>query len=113
MDLIYFYPTVYSPEKGSGEVVSDIGDAGMRSLSKAAFEKQATAFADSCSIYAPFCRQLDATYALTLSDEENDELFKYAVEQDATAAIDYYFKHCNNGRPFILAGHPSSGSRLM
>lgn len=85
----------------------------MRSLSKAAFEKQATAFADSCNIYAPFCRQLDATYALTLSDEENDELFKYAVEQDATAAIDYYFKHCNNGRPFILAGHPSSGSRLM
>ncbi|MCQ2400949.1 MAG: DUF3089 domain-containing protein [Lachnospiraceae bacterium] len=110
---MYFYPTVYSPDKGSGEVVSDIGDAGMRSLSKAAFEKQATAFADSCNIYAPFCRQLDATYALKLSDEENDELFKYAVEQDATAAIDYYFKHCNNGRPFILAGHPSSGSRLM
>lgn len=112
VDLVYFYPTVYSPSKDSGEVIADIDDAGMRSLSKAAFDKQATAFSESCNIYAPFYRQVDATYALTLTDEENEELLSYAVKQDATAAIDYYFKHYNKGKPFILAGH-SQGSETV
>ncbi len=31
---------------------------------------------------------------------------------DVTAALDYYFKNCNNGRPFIIAGH-SQGSAIL
>ena len=31
---------------------------------------------------------------------------------DGTAAFDYYIKHYNNGRPFILLGH-SQGSTVM
>ena len=108
VDAIYFYPTVYSPSKTDLNL-SSIDDAGMRRNALTAFKLQATAFSQECNVYAPFYRQLDATYALTLSDEENDALFHYAVSKDASGALDYYFEHYNNGRPFILAGH-SQGS---
>ena len=111
-DLIYFYPTVFSPEDGSASVIADIDDAGMRTMAAAAFDKQASAFAGSCNLYAPFYRQLDAAYSLTLSEQEHQALFGYAVSQDASAALDYYFGHYNNGRPFILAGH-SQGSETV
>ena len=112
VDLLYFYPTVFSPSDSSVSVIADIEDAGMRKMAAAAFDKQATAFAESCNIYAPFYRQLDATYSLTLSENEHKELFGYAAAQDASAALEYYFGHCNNGRPFILAGH-SQGSETV
>ena len=31
---------------------------------------------------------------------------------DITAALDFYFEHCNGGRPFIIAGH-SQGSAMI
>jgi hypothetical protein len=31
---------------------------------------------------------------------------------DIKAALDYFFEHCNNGRPFIIAGH-SQGSAMV
>ena len=109
-DLIYFYPTVYSPAADSGEVLAGIDDEDMRVKAAAALEKQATAFADSCNIFAPFYRQLDAVYALTLTDSETAELIRYSASQDAAEALDYYFEHFNSGRPFIIAGH-SQGSQ--
>jgi Protein of unknown function (DUF3089). len=112
VDLIYFYPTVFSPEDSSTSVISDIDDAGMRKLAAAALDKQATAFEASCNLYAPFYRQLDAAYSLTLAEDEHTELFAYAVSQDASSALDYYFEHYNGGRPFMLAGH-SQGSETV
>ena len=111
-DLIYFYPTVFSPEDSSASVISDIDDAGMRKLAAVMIDKQASAFETSCNLYAPFYRQLDAAYSLTLAKEEHEELFAYAVSQDASAALDYYFENYNDGRPFMLAGH-SQGSETV
>jgi len=31
---------------------------------------------------------------------------------DITSALDYYFEHCNDGRPFVIAGH-SQGSAIL
>jgi len=112
IDVIYYYPTSYTPEAGSGVVVSDIDDQNMKISARDWFDRQATIFDDTCNIYAPFYRQLDASYALTLTNEENDELFQYAASKDAADALDYYFKNYNNGRPFFLAGH-SQGSETV
>ncbi|MBQ4402434.1 MAG: DUF3089 domain-containing protein [Synergistaceae bacterium] len=46
--------------------------------------------------------------------EENRERrccdFRNALQRH-TAALDYYFENCNNGRPFIIAVH-SQGSMI-
>jgi len=109
VDVIFYYPTTYSPAEGSEEVIADIDDEGMRSGAQSCLESQASAFSQSCNVFAPFYRQVSGTYGLTLSNEENAELFEYAASRDAADALDYYFENYNNGRPFILAGH-SQGS---
>lgn len=109
VDVFYYYPTCYSPTSSSDLNLCSIDNQGMRAMADVVYAKQATAFEDYCNIYAPFYRQLDAGYALTLTNEENEELFHYAISKDATEALNYYFEHYNNGRPFILAGH-SQGS---
>jgi len=77
-----------------------------------AFSVQATAFETAGNIYAPYYRQDDAAYALSLSSEDLDKLVGGIPKTDAIAAFDYYIKNFNNGRPFILAGH-SQGSNVM
>jgi Protein of unknown function (DUF3089). len=108
VDAVYFYPTEYYPSETDFNL-SSIDNPGMRAGAMTTFKQQASVFNYECNVFAPFYRQLDAAYALTLSDEENEELFHYAVSKDASHALDYYFEHFNNGRPFILAGH-SQGS---
>jgi len=109
VDVIYYYPTCYVPSAESKVVVSDIDDAGMRAGAAKQLNSQASIFNDTCNVYAPFYRQLDANYGLTLDQNQFDELFSYAASKDAANALDYYFEHYNNGRPFFLAGH-SQGS---
>jgi hypothetical protein len=77
---------------------------------KLAFYKQATAFETVGNIYAPYYRQGDITYILSLSSlEERDKFVGGIPKSDIFAAFDYYIKHYNNGRPFIIASH-SQGS---
>ena len=44
--------------------------------------------------------------------EKQDPIVGGEPTTDALSAFDYYIKHLNNGRPFILAGH-SQGSNIM
>ena len=65
-------------------------------------------------IYAPYYRQADAVYTLTLPTlEERNAVIAGIPTLDAMAAFDYYIKHFNNGRPFILAGHSQGSAVLM
>lgn len=109
VDVVYFYPTCYTPAAGSTVVISDIDDSTMRAGAPKLLESQASIFKDNCNIFAPYYRQIDATFGLSLSESENDVLFAYAASKDAANALDYYFQNFNNGRPFFLAGH-SQGS---
>ena len=110
VDVVYYYPTCYNPADGSG-VVADITDEGMRTGAQGPLASQASVYADSCNVFAPYYRQISGAYALTITGEENATLFRYAASKDAAAALDYYFENLNNGRPFILAGH-SQGSEI-
>ena len=112
VDVIYFYPTAFNKADESAPDVADIDDAGMRETALHHFRTQATAFEEDCNIYAPFYRQISAPYSLTLSAQENDDLMRYSASQDPSYALDYYFEHYNNGKPFILAGH-SQGSQIL
>ena len=112
VDVVYFYPTAFNKTSDGAPEVSDIDDAGMRREAPNIYQLQATVFEENCNIYAPYYRQVSAPYSLTLSTEENEELMRYSASQDPAAALDYYFEHYNNGRPFILAAH-SQGAQIV
>ncbi len=111
VDVVYFYPTCYTPSSTSEPNLCSIENEGMRSGAADIFAEQATAFEEECNIFAPYYKQLSGTYALTLSNEDNETLMRYSASQDPTQALDYYFNNFNDGRPFILAGH-SQGSEI-
>lgn len=112
VDVFYLYPTAWQKVQDSDPNICDIDNPSMLAGSAAAFERSATAFETFANIYAPYYRQADAAYALTLPLPEHDALIAGIPTTDAVAAFDYYIKHYNDGRPFILAGH-SQGSNVL
>lgn len=108
VDVFYIYPSNYNPTEGQ-PAIGDIDDAGMHAGAQAIYQRQGTAFEPMCNVYAPYYRQVDARYCLTQTTETEWALIRYMASQDLTRALDYYFEHYNQGRPFILAGH-SQGS---
>lgn len=112
VDVIYFYPTTFNKASTDDPDISDINDTGMRTKAQNILRLQASVFQENCNIYAPFYRQISAPYALTLSQQDSDDLFRYCASQDPANALDYYFAHYNNGKPFIIAGH-SQGSAIL
>ena len=111
-DVIYFYPSNYTPAAGEPSI-GDIDNAGMRQGAQDIYQRQATAFKTSCNIFAPYYRQVDATFCLNLTTEQEWSLIRYQASQDLSRALDYYFKHWNNGKPFILAGHSQGSENLL
>jgi len=66
-DVFYIYPTAYSREASSDPNVCTVDNAGMMKSAHGAYARQAMAFNPSANIYAPYYRQIDATYQLGLS----------------------------------------------
>lgn len=99
VDVFYLYPTTYTPTDETNPSICAIDDTGMVKGAQTAFSRQATAFETVANIYAPYYRQDN------LSSVNREETIAGIPTTDAVAAFDYYIKHYNNGRPFILAGH--------
>lgn len=112
VDLIYFYPTAYSPESEADPVVCDINNTSMRSGAAEVFKTQATAFEPYSNVYTPFYRQIDAASLAGKTQKEMIEAENGEPKHDAFAALDYYFENYNEGRPYILAGH-SQGAMML
>ncbi|MBR5597669.1 MAG: DUF3089 domain-containing protein [Lachnospiraceae bacterium] len=107
-DVIYIYPTVYGKSSKTQDDVADIDDASMRVSAQKCAAAQASVFGEKCNIYAPYYRQFTVDSLLDLMDN-NPEALYYIAAQDLYPMLDYYFENCNEGRPFLLAGH-SQGS---
>lgn len=113
VDVFYLYQTAWQKVSPSDPNINEIDNASMLQGSNAAFARTATVFETVGNIYAPYYRQADALYILTQpTPAERDQVIAGAPTIDAVAAFDYYIKHFNNGRPFILASH-SQGSMVM
>ncbi len=109
VDVFYVYPTSYRKADASSSDIAEVTDPGMRQGAQSAYDRQATAFEDTANIFAPYYRQADATYALTLPQPEHVQVIEGAPLIDVTAAFEYYIEHFNGGRPFMLVAH-SQGS---
>jgi hypothetical protein len=111
VDIFYLYPTVWSKINKNDPNICEVNYPAMVKNAKIAFAIQATVFETVGNIYAPYYRQADASI-LSLPMEEQVKLEAGIPAGDVIAAFDYYIKHYNNGRPYILAGH-SQGSDML
>ena len=116
VDTIYIYATEYimgSFEAGAPDYAT-LDNAEMVQGAAEEYAIHASAFADSTNVFMPFYRQCGLRYAGEVVGKTGD--FNNAISgmpyDDITAALDYYFKNCNGGRPFIIAGH-SQGSAMV
>ncbi len=111
VDVFYLYPSalIATDPNGPPEICA-IDDPNMIHGAQSAFARQATAFQNTANIYAPYYRQL--ALSLTMPSAEREQLVSGIPTEYATEAFDYYIKHYNNGRPFILAAH-SQGANIL
>ncbi|MFA8450115.1 MAG: DUF3089 domain-containing protein [Bacteroidales bacterium] len=108
-DVFYVYPTVSDNDSFN----MDIENKDERALAMGVFKSQASVFAPSAQIYAPYYRQM--TKALELNDDEDplqNLYFKYG-ERDVINAFKHYMENYNEGRPFIIAGHSQGTMTLI
>jgi len=112
VDVFYLYPSEYTKADPSAPIIGPIDDPGMMKGAGVALQRQAWAFRTFANIYAPYYRQADAASRAALPQPEQVKIVAGAPTQDGIAAFDYYVRHFNHGRPFILAGH-SLGSNVM
>lgn len=112
VDVFYLYPTCWTKDDPSDPNICAIDNQSMLAGAAAAYNRQATAFEPVGNVYAPYYRQADGQYALSLPPDERDELIGGIPASNAEAAFDYYLKHYNHGRPFVLVGH-SQGAQVL
>lgn len=112
VDVFYLYPTSWQKGPNDGNYCA-VDNVSMIKGAIGAFSRQATAFLPVGNIYAPYYRQADATYTLSMPTiAQQDEAVRIIPAADGVAAFNYYLEHYNKGRPFILAGH-SQGSNVL
>ena len=112
VDVFYLYPTCWQKVDSTASNICDIDNASMLAGAPPEFARQATAFETYANVFAPYYRQADANYTLSLPEDQREKVIGGIPTSDAVAAFGYYIQHYNQGRPFILAGH-SQGSNVL
>ncbi len=112
VDVFYVYPTAWYKSDSLEPNFCAVDHPMMLNGSRNAFDKQATAFETAGNIYAPYYRQADAGYTLSLPTDERWAVIDSIPAKDVIAAFDYYINNYNNEKPFILVGH-SQGAQVL
>ncbi|MBQ9433530.1 MAG: DUF3089 domain-containing protein, partial [Synergistaceae bacterium] len=113
VDTFFIYPTEYMGFNEGDPDYAPFDNAEMREGAAACYMMQASAYEDSTNVFMPYYRQASLKHAGEIWSKgvDRDEVFSGIPYSDITSALDYYFMHYNNGRPFIIAGH-SQGSAI-
>ena len=112
VDTFFVYPTVYINPSPDAPAIIPVDDVMLRAGVKNNYKQAPALFEDLTNLYEPFYRQTNLM-ALARKSPEESLLFQLREQRtDVYAALDYYFEHYNQGRPFILAGH-SQGSIML
>ena len=108
IDVFYVYPTIYGDKNPTN---MDIYNEGLRDKAMRSFKKQTGVYTDG-NIFAPFYRQVSMAVLDPNKDTYKNKNFLLGYK-DVSRAFEYYLKHLNNGRPFILAGHSQGSMGLI
>lgn len=101
VDVFYVHPTIYQrgPLWNASLEMKNIN----RRVDKYPVRLQASVFNESCRVYTPRYRQ--AVVKVFYHKSEDGEKALDLAYSDVKRAFEYYLKHYNQGRPFIIAGH--------
>ena len=113
VDVFYVYPTAWLRPPGYEPISCPIDYPMMRAGARSVYSRNATAFETTGNLFAPFYSQLDAAYVLSQPAAERWDAVRKIPAKDVIEAFDYFIKHLNQGRPFILAGHSQGSMSLM
>ncbi|MDR2782372.1 MAG: DUF3089 domain-containing protein [Treponema sp.] len=111
VDVFFLYPTSWRAAYGEYPIAG-INNTDMRHWANYYLKTRASAFETAGNIYAPFYRQLDASFVVAQQPVDGIGYFGGVPLTDVAAAFDCYLEHYNKGKPFILVGH-SQGSFVM
>ncbi len=111
VDVFFLYPTVYQQASSSDPIVCAINNQQMQSQAQIAFTRTGSVFENMANVYAPYYEQA-AIQVLQMPYDQQQSIVGGQPTADCISAFDYYIKHYNKGRPFILASH-SQGSNIM
>ncbi len=109
VDTFYIYPTCYLDDSKDAKPICDIDNPNVQDRANVVYENQGTVYEDATNVFAPYYRQSNIYQVCNMGYEELEEYQRKEQRTDIYAALDYYFEHYNEGRPFIIAGH-SQGS---
>lgn len=70
VDVIYLYPTSWQKQSDEESNICSIDNKTLRATAPIIFEQQATAFETVGNIFAPYYRQADASFCLSLPEVE-------------------------------------------
>ena len=112
VDTFFIYPTLYIDPTPGAPDIAPIEDETMRAAVRAHYPQAPLVFEDMTNVYEPYYRQSNLC-ALAGRDPDDCLAFQHKEQRtDIYAALDYFFEHLNQGRPYILAGH-SQGSMML
>jgi len=114
IDTFFVYPTEYMGDAEGDSAYAAIDNPDMVEGVTVNYPIMGSVYEDSTNVFMPFYRQASVITLGNAADSTGD--FRSALASipygDVTAALDYYFKNYNGGRPFIIAGH-SQGSAIV
>lgn len=114
IDVFYIAPTCvwdWKDDDGNNYHFMDVWNEKQRKKVTASDYLAYKLLGESGRFYAPYYRQITMN-AWMLPPSDSERLYKKAHE-DVKAAFDYYMKHWNHGRPFVLAGHSQGGKAVI
>ena len=117
VDAFYIYSTAYI-ESSYAEGAPDharLDNPEMVFGALAEYVTNASVFEESANVFAPYYRQAGIRYMGEVRKETGDvdAAISGVAYDDVTAALDYYFENCNEGRPLIIAGHSQGSSMVL
>ena len=107
VDVFFVNPTIFS---GKGFKLMNVADEKLVKKAIALATFYTGIFKGNANVYSPLYRQ--ASIELLALDREQQVEFLITAFSDVMNSFDYYLKHYNKGKPFILAGF-SQGSALI
>lgn len=106
VDVFFLHPTTYTRRNGNREWNGPIQDLKLKERTdKFPIKFQATVFNGTARVFAPYYRQAHLYVYYTKKNRESAAKALQVAYRDVEASFQYYMKHENQGRPFIIASH--------